>query len=116
MNSILNSVKKMLGIAPEYEHYDPELIMHINSVFSILTQLGCGPSTGFRIENKKDEWDDFTGDSEELELVKSYVFLKVKLIFDPPTTGMVMDSYKQLISELEWRINSIVDYEREEEV
>lgn len=109
MESILTSVKKMLGIVEEYEHFDADLIMHINSVFSILNQLGVGPSEGFFISDKAAAWTDFIGDSQKLELVKSYVYMKVRLIFDPPQSSAVMESMKNIISELEWRINVTVD-------
>lgn len=109
MDSILTSIKKMLGIAEEYEHFDTDLIMHINSVFSILNQLGVGPSEGFSITGKTETWSEFLSDSKKLESVKSYVYMKVRLIFDPPTSSAVMESMKSLISELEWRINVTVD-------
>ncbi len=109
MDSILTSVKKMLGITEDYEHFDADLIMHINSVFMILTQLGVGPSEGFSIESKSDTWDDFISTGSNLEAVKSYVYLKVKLLFDPPLSSAVMESMNRMISELEWRLNVSVD-------
>ena len=80
-DSVLTSIKKLLGIAEEYEHFDADLIMHINSVFSILTQLGVGPSKGFMIEDKNATWKDFISDESKYMLVKSYMHLKVKLLF-----------------------------------
>ena len=110
MESILTSIKKMLGIVKEYEHFDMDLIMHINSVLSILTQLGVGPSEGFSIEDDKTEWTDFiANDLKKLGFVKTYVYLKVKLVFDPPLSSAVIESIKQAISELEWRILVAVD-------
>lgn len=109
LDSILTSVKKMLGITEDYEHFDADLIMHINSVFMILTQLGVGPSEGFSIENKTDTWDDFVSSDSNLEAVKSYMYLKVKLLFDPPLSSAVMESMNRMISELEWRLNVSVD-------
>lgn len=109
LDSILTSVKKMLGITEDYEHFDSDLIMHINSVFMILTQLGVGPSEGFSIEGKLDTWDDFISTGSNLEAVKSYVYLKVKLLFDPPLSSAVMESMNRMISELEWRLNVSVD-------
>jgi hypothetical protein len=109
LDSILTSVKKMLGITEDYEHFDADLIMHINSVFMILTQLGVGPSEGFSIEDKSDTWDDFISTGSNLEAVKSYVYLKVKLLFDPPLSSAVMESMNRMISELEWRLNVSVD-------
>lgn len=104
MESILTSIKKMLGIVEEYEHFDADLIMHINSVLSILTQLGVGPSEGFSIKDKTATWNDFLSDSKNLESVKSYIYLKVRLIFDPPLTSSVTEAINRMISELEWRI------------
>lgn len=109
MESILTSIKKLLGIAEEYEHFDMDLIMHINSVLSVLTQLGVGPSEGFSITDKYATWDDFLPNRSKIEMVKSYVHLKVKLIFDPPLSSAVMESMKQMISEFEWRLNVAVD-------
>ena len=105
MESILTSIKKMLGITEDYEHFDSDLIMHINSVFSILTQLGVGPSEGFSIKDKTDVWSDFIPDDPRLESVKSYVYMKVKLLFDPPLSSTVMESMNRMISEFEWRLN-----------
>lgn len=109
MDSILTSIKKMLGIVEEYEHFDADLIMHINSVLSILTQLGVGPSEGFRIDDKTAMWSDFIPANSNLESIKSYVYMKVKLLFDPPASSAAMESMNRLISELEWRINITVD-------
>lgn len=105
MESILTSIKKLLGIADEYKHFDVDIIMHINSVFSILTQLGVGPSKGFSISDELATWEDYIPNSTNLEAVKSYVYMKVRLLFDPPTSSAAIESMKQLISELEWRIN-----------
>lgn len=109
MESILTSIKKLLGIAEEYEHFDPDLIMHINSVFSILTQLGVGPSEGFSIEDKNAVWSDFIPEKSKIECVKSYIHHKVKLLFDPPLGSAVIDSMERTIKELEWRLMVAVD-------
>jgi len=109
MESILTSVKKMLGIAEDYEHFDDDIVMHINSVFLILYQLGVGPDTGFTISNKYANWSSFTDNEILLEAVKSYMYLKVRMLFDPPTSGSVMEAMKSLISEYEWRLNVLVD-------
>lgn len=109
MESILTSIKKMLGIIEEYEHFDPDLIMHINSVFSVLTQLGVGPSEGFQIQDSNDLWDDFLIDGSKLQLVKSYVYLKVRLLFDPPQSSAAITSINQQISEFEWRLQVAAD-------
>lgn len=107
--SILTSIKKMLGIADEYTTFDMDIIMHINAVFAILTQLGVGPAEGFSIEDKSALWSDFLSSSTSLNTVMTYVYLKVRLIFDPPTSSAVIDSMNRMISELEWRINVTVD-------
>lgn len=104
MDSILTSVKKMLGIMEEYEHFDTDLIMHINTVLSILTQLGVGPSEGFAIEDKSATWSDFVSLNSGLDAVKSFVYLKVRLLFDPPLSSGVMESINRMIGELEWRL------------
>lgn len=107
--SILTSIKKALGIQEEYEQFDPDIVMHINTALSILTDLGVGPSEGFFITDKTASWSDFVPNSKRIESIKSYVVLKVRLLFDPPTSSAVLDSMNRLISELEWRINVIVD-------
>lgn len=104
MESILTSIKKMLGIAEEYTHFDADLTMHINSVLSILTQIGVGPSEGFSIKDKTAVWVNFIPENSRLELVKSYVYMKVKLLFDPPLISAVIESTNRMTSELEWRI------------
>lgn len=111
MDSILTSIKKLLGIEEDYDHFDPDIIMHINSVFMILTQLGVGPSEGFSIEDDAAVWTDFVSSLQNLEAVKSYVYLKVKLLFDPPASSAVMESINRQISELEWRLYITVENE-----
>lgn len=108
MDSILTSIKKLLNITEEYEYFDADIIMHINSALLVLTQLGVGPPEGFMIFDKTAIWDDFIGD-DNIEMVKSYIFLKVKLLFDPPTSSAAMDAANRLISEFEWRLNVAVD-------
>ena len=102
--SILTSVKKVLGIAEECTSFDSDILMHINSVLMILTQIGIGPIEGFSISDKSTICDQFTN-SKNMESIKSYVSLKVKLLFDPPNTTSNMESIGRLISELEWRLN-----------
>lgn len=109
MESILTSIKKLLGIAEEYEHFDSDIIFHINSTFMILNQLGVGPSEGFSITGKYETWEEFTSDNIAIESVKTYIYLKVKLMFDPPSSSAVMESINRQISELEWRLNVSVD-------
>lgn len=103
--SILGSVKKMLGIPNEYKNFDLDIVMHINSVLFILCQLGMGPESGYAISDDSDEWTDFIPEGTNLELVKSYVFMKVRVLFDPPQSSVVMESMNRMISEFEWRIN-----------
>lgn len=109
MESILTSIKKMLGLTEEYEYFDEDLVMHINSVFLILTQLGVGPSEGFSIRDESNTWSEFITEPNKIELVKSYMYLKVKLLFDPPSSSTVIDSYNRMIEEFEWRLNVAVD-------
>lgn len=108
-DSILNSIKKLLGITEDYKHFDMDIIMHINMAFMILYQLGVGPSTPFSIEDESSEWSDFLGDSSDLNGVKTYIYLKVRQVFDPPQSSAVAEAIKQNIAELEYRLNAAVD-------
>lgn len=108
-SSILTSIKKLLGIAEEDTSFDQDIIMHINTVFAILAQLGVGPANGFSIEDDGAVWSDYLGNSTNLELVKSYIYMKVRSMFDPPTSSILADAMNKNISELEWRINTTVD-------
>lgn len=106
MDSILTSIKKQLGIAEDYEHFDPDIIMNINTVFMNLTQIGVGPSEGFYITDEEAIWSDFIADLTKLQAVKTYMFLKVKLVFDPSSMGSAtIAAYERQIQELEWRLN-----------
>jgi hypothetical protein len=105
MDSILISVKKVLGITEEYEHFDQDIIIHINSTLATLTQLGVGPENGFAIADSSASWSDFTTDLIQQQLVKSYIYLKVKLLFDPPQSSAVLESMNKQIAEFEWRLN-----------
>ena len=109
MDSILISIKKLLGIIEDYEHFDPDIIMHINSVFSILTQLGVGPADGFSITGAGETWSDYIQDEKKLEMVKSYIYQKVRLLFDPPTSSALMEAANNAVAELEWRLNVAVE-------
>ena len=109
MDSIHTSVKKLLGIAEEYTQFDDDIIMHINTVFLNLTQLGVGPEEGFTIEDDSAIWEDFIEDNMQLQAVKSYMYLKVKLLFDPPLSTSVVESMNRMIAELEWRLNVAVE-------
>lgn len=109
LDSILTSVKKMLGITEDYTHFDPDIIMHINSVFMALNQLGVGPEEGFFIEDKSVLWEDYIEDPTQLQIVKSYMYLKVRLLFDPPSSSTHMNAITQSASEFEWRLLAQVD-------
>lgn len=104
-DSILNSTKKALQLDPDYDVFDFDVMMHINSVFSTLAQLGVGPAEGFQITGDSDVWDTFLGANPLLNQVKTYVFLRVRMLFDPPQTGFLMTSYEKQIEQIEWRLN-----------
>jgi hypothetical protein len=104
-NSILTSTKKILGIEESYTVFDNDIVLHINSVFSTLSQLGIGPVDGFMIEDASAEWVDFLGNDKRLNSVKTYMYLRVRLLFDPPTTSYHISAMKEEIKEFEWRLN-----------
>jgi hypothetical protein len=103
--SILTSTKKILGIAEDYTVFDLDIITHINSAFSTLTQLGVGPPEGFMITDATAKWDDFVANDFQYNPVKSYVFLRVRQLFDPPSTSYLIAAVEKQIQELEWRLN-----------
>jgi hypothetical protein len=109
MDSILTSIKKLLGISEDDTHFDIDIIMHINSTLSILTQIGAGPTNGFSISDKTAVWTDFISSNRKLEMVKSYVYIKVRLVFDPPASTALIESMKRAADEYEWRISTTVD-------
>lgn len=105
---ILQDIKKLLGMDSEYDVFDLDTILGINTVFSQLQQLGVGPSNSFEVVDENEKWSDFfreTNFPENYGMVKSYVFMKVKLMFDPPSTSFALESYQKQIQELEWRLN-----------
>lgn len=104
IESILLSVKRNLGITDEYKHFDEDLIIHINSALSILTQVGVGPEAGFAITDENSKWSDFMGSDKRLDMCQQFVYLRVKSIFDPPQTATVLDAYQKAADELIWRI------------
>ena len=114
MESILTSIKKLLGVTEEYECFDADIIMHINSAFHVLSQLGIGPASGFSISDKSATWSDFLPDAVSYELAKSYVYLKVRLLFDPPSSSAVIEAINRQIAEFEWRIAVAVDEHEKE--
>lgn len=105
MGSILNSVKKILGLDPAYKAFDPDVLMHINTTFAVLNQLGVGPEAGFMIEDDVPTWDAFLGTDPRFNTVKSYVCLKVRMLFDPPQTAHLMEAMNRQAEQLEWRIS-----------
>ena len=116
-DSILNDLKKMLGIDTELNVFDQDLIIHINSVFMTLHQLGVGPKSVFRISGPTETWSNFLVDSRsenDLSAVKDYIYLKLRILFDPPSTSYVLSALESQMKELEWRLN--VQAERGEEV
>ncbi len=104
MESILSSIKKPLGIAAEDKVFDADIIMHINSVFFDLNELGVGPSDVFYIEDNTSTWVDFMDDVTKFHALKSYMYLRVKLLFDPPSSSVVVESMKREIDKWEWRL------------
>lgn len=104
--SILDSTKKILGLGPDYTPFDLDVMTHINAAFSILNQLGVGPEDGFSISSNQTLWRDYDVPNNQLHLVKTYIYLKVRILFDPPTTSFLLDTYNNQIKEYEWRINT----------
>lgn len=110
-NSILNSVKKLLGIQPEYAEFDMDVLMNINAAISTLRQLGVGPQDRlFVVEDETQTYDDYLGTgNDEIPQVKMYLYYKCRLGFDPPQSSTVLSSIKEMIEEAEWRLNAQVD-------
>lgn len=107
--SILMTIQNLLGPDSSYEAFTPDILIHINSAISVLTQLGVGPSSGFRITGPNETWSDLLSSDEFLEFVKTYIYLKVKLVFDPPANSSLVTFYKQECDELESRIIYSID-------
>lgn len=110
MGSILISIKKLLGIPEEYTQFDQDIIIHINSVFAVLNQIGFGPIDGFRIEDDTTEWNEYLGEDNNVSMIRDYIYLKVRLLFDPPQSSALMDAINRQIGEFEWRINASSDF------
>jgi len=108
--SILTSTKKILGLDQDYTAFDLDIITHINAAFSILSQLGVGPESGFSIEDETTVWADYLVPADQLHLVKTYVYLKVRSLFDPPTTSFLIEATEKQIKEYEWRLNVFREY------
>ena len=107
--SILYTIKKMLGLDPDYTAFDMDILIHINSAIMILRQLGIGSQDGYAISGPDDTWADYLDSEKLLEAVKSYIYLKVRTVFDPPSNSYVMDAMQKQIAEYEWRLNVEVD-------
>lgn len=107
-DSILTSIKKLLGISEDYNPFDKDIVIHINTVLFSLNQIGVGPTNGFTISDKTTTWNEYLTDSTNLEAVKSYIYLKVRLLFDPPTSSVITESINRQIAELEWRLSVAV--------
>jgi hypothetical protein len=106
-DSILNGTKKTLNLDPSYTAFDSNIVLFINGVFTTLMQLGIGPVDGFAIEDETATWDDFIGPNLKYNAVKTYVYLRVRLLFDPPTTSYLIEALNKQAEELEWRLNVI---------
>jgi hypothetical protein len=109
--SILISTKKILGISADYDAFDLDILTHINATFSILNQLGVGPVEGFFVEDDTAVWDDFVDPENQHNLVKTYVYLRVRMLFDPPATSFLIEAANRQISEYEWRLNVFREYD-----
>lgn len=104
-DSILDSTKKTIGLDADYDVYDLDIMMHINTAFSTLSQLGVGPEDGFIVEDDTAMWSDYLMADKERSMVKSYVYLRVRLLFDPPETSYLINAFNDQVKELEWRLN-----------
>lgn len=107
--SILKTIKQLIGCPDDFEQFDLDLIVHINSAFATLTHLGVGPKEGYRITGADNAWSEFEDNAQKLSLIKDYVYIKTRLLFDPPTSGSLMDSLKEQLKEMEWRLYMIYD-------
>lgn len=103
--SILDSIKKLLGLEPDYPAFDQDIILHINSVFSLLHQIGASPLEGVTISDSSALWEMYIGDRANVNFVKTYTYLKVRLWFDPPATSFALSNMQEQVKELEWRLS-----------
>lgn len=104
-DSILVSIKKVLGVDEAYTAFDVDILMHINSTFSALQQMGVGPDEGFSIVDDTAIWTDYTWEEESMNMVKSYIYLRVRKLFDPPGTSFLLEALNSQLKEYEWRLN-----------
>ena len=107
--SILKTIKQLIGCPDDFEQFDLDLIVHINSAFATLTHLGVGPKEGYRLTGADNAWSEFEDNAQKLSLIKDYVYIKTRLLFDPPTSGSLMDSLKEQLKEMEWRLYMLYD-------
>lgn len=105
MSSILSDTKKVLGLASDYTAFDQDIMMYINAAFSVVDQLGVGPDGGFFINDENDEWSDINLPDNQLHVVKTYVYLRVRMLFDPPTMSFMIEAANEQLREYEWRLN-----------
>lgn len=114
--SILNDIREMLGIKdPSYDVFDTDIMVNINAAIGILNQLGIGVE-GFFLTTSGQTWTDLLGEKQYgFQLVKQYVYLRTKVVFDPPTSGFVLDAYNDQIKNLEWRLNVIHEVEEKKQ-
>lgn len=106
-NGILDSTKKTLGLGPEYTPFDLDIVTHINAAFAVLYQLGVGPATAYAITDQTETWDEFDCPAEQKNMIKTYVYLRVRMLFDPPGTSFLLEAMKNQIKEYEWRISEL---------
>ena len=111
MNSILNTIKKLIGLEPDYDAFDESIISFINGAFATLQQMGVGPSTPFRIQNAYNVWSEWSDDTFVIEETKSYVYLQVRKMFDPPSSSIVMESLEKQANEIGWRLYTYSQHE-----
>lgn len=112
--SILDTIKGLLDIADGYGAFDEDIIIHINTAFMTLNQLGVGPEETFYISSKDNTWQEFMQDDITLEGVKTYIYMKVRLVFDPPTSSFVIDAFNKNIAELEFRLKTQAETNKKE--
>lgn len=110
IESILKTVKEHLGVYADDTSFDNQIIDDINMALNILTQIGVGPASGFQIHDYEDLWEDFLGDDQRYNMVKTYVFRKTQMMFDPPSSGILVQEYNKQIDEMEWRLNALAEY------
>ena len=110
--SILNETKQVLGLGADYTPFDQSIILHINSIFGVLHQLGVGPEDQFFIVDETSKWESFVGATNKINMVKTYMYLRVRLLFDPPTTSFAIKAMEEQIREFEYRLNTISEESR----